>query len=726
MVTPAGFSSYITFRSAALPASGVAILVALGSGAAHAAPPASTNRPLQEVTVTAARDIAPAPTTGDATTLLERTAGVSFYSAGGASRLPVLRGLNDDRIKLLIDGSQTTSACANHMNPSLSYVDASQVKAIDVMAGITPVSIGGDSIAGTIVVESAAPVYATGDAALHEEASLGAFYQSVNDRVGVAASAAIASQQFSLGYSGAVERAESYQDGDGNTVLDTLYKTENHALTLGAKGERQQLTVKFGYQYIPYQGYPNQYMDMTHNRADSINLHYTRDVAWGKLDTRVYWQDAHHEMGFFSSEKTGTMPMNTHGQDIGYALKGDIALGEQHTLRVGTDFHRFTLDDRWPAVPGSMMMGPLEYININDGERDRIGVFAESDYRWNPQWTTLFGIRSDHVRSDTGDVQPYNTQNPIPPAMGMGMGMANPDADAAIAFNARNRARSDTHVDVTALARYEPSATGTYEFGYARKARSPNLYERYSWGRGTMAMMMVGWFGDVNAYVGDIDLDPEVAHTVSATLDWHDGERQRWAFTATPYVTYVEDYIDVDQIGTFNPRMAMQVTRPQLQFANHDARLYGLDLSAQTMLWNSGSLGRGALRGALDYTRAERVDTDESLYHIMPLNTRVAVEQAIGNWINTAEWQLVDGKTRVDPLRLEQPTSGYTLVNLRTAYNWHNLRVDAGISNLFDRFYYLPLGGVNYAAWKANGNTGQLGSLPGAGRSFDVGLTVKF
>jgi iron complex outermembrane receptor protein len=705
----------------------VAVLAVLRVETAFADDAFDSMRKVQQVIVTGQREIEDTKTTGDAAALLEDKPGVSFYAAGGASKLPVLRGLNDDRIKLLIDGAQTTSACANHMNPSLSYVDASQVKAIDVIAGITPVSVGGDSIAGTIVIDSTAPLYAKAGESLHEAASLGAFYKSVSKGVGIAASAAIADEHFSLGYSGSVDRAESYKDGRGNTVLDTLYKSENHALTFGAKNDDQALTVKLGYQYIPYQGYLNQYMDMVGNRGDSVNVHYTHDFAWGKFDSRVYWQDAHHEMGFFTSEKTGSMPMNTHGKDIGYSLRGDIALGDNHTLRIGNDYHRFTLDDWWPALPGSMMMGPLDYININNGKRERFGVFAESEYRWDPQWTSLLGFRGDRVKTDTGDVQPYNTQNPIPMGMGgMGMGMPNPDASAAVAFNASNRSRSDTNIDVTALARYEPSTTSTYDFGYARKTRSPNLYERYSWGTGVMSSTMIGWFGDANGYVGNLDLKPEVANTISGTLDWHDVERKNWQFKAAPYFTYIENYIDVDQIGTFNPLMAMQVTLPQLQFANHDARLYGIDLSGQATLWNSDYFGRGVLKGALGYTHAERTDTGKSLYHIMPLNTRVSVEQAVGAWTNTVEAQLVDGKTRVEPLRKEQQTAGYALVNLRTSYRWQNLRVDLGVSNLFDRFYYLPLGGVNYAAWKAEGSVGQIGSVPGAGRSVDVGATLKF
>ena len=714
-------------RSFALSPLAIAILATLAGNTARAEVPADNNRKAQQVIVTGKRVIEAVQTTGDAAALLEDKPGVSFYTSGGASKLPVLRGLNDDRIKLLIDGAQTTSACANHMNPSLAYVDASQVKAIDVIAGITPVSIGGDSIAGTIVVASASPVYAPAGGPLHEEASLGTFYKSVSQGLGVAAAAAVADEYFSLGYSGSVDRAESYKDGHGNTVLDTLYKTENHALTFGAQDENQTLTAKLGYQYIPYQGYVNQYMDMVGNRGDSINVHYTRDFTWGKLDTRLYWQDAHHEMGFFTDEKPGTMPMNTHGKDLGYSIKGDITLSASHTLRIGNDYHRFTLDDWWPAVAGSTMMGPLDYININDGKRERFGLFVESEQQWAPQWTGLLGIRSDLVSTDTGDVQPYNTQNPIPTGMGgMGMGMPNPDAAAAVAFNTNNHSRRDTNFDLTALARYTPSTTSHYDFGYARKTRSPNLYERYSWGRSTMAMAMIGWFGDANGYVGAIDLKPEVAHTLSGTLDWHDSARTNWEFKATPYFTYIENYIDVDQIGTFHPLMAMQVTLPQLQFANHDARLYGIDVSGQAALWSSEHFGRGVFKGSVGYTHAERTDTGKSLYHIMPLDTRIALEQTVTAWTNTAEVQWVDGKTRIDPLRQEQETAGYALVNLRTSYNWQNLRIDLGVSNLFDRFYYLPLGGVNYAAWKAEGRVGQLGSVPGPGRSLDVGAALKF
>jgi len=70
----------------------------------------------------------------------------------------------------------------------------------------------------------------------------------------------------------------------------------------------------------------------------------------------------------------------------------------------------------------------------------------------------------------------------------------------------------------------------------------------------------------------------------------------------------------------------------------------------------------------------------------------------------------------------EPKTDGYALLNLRSSYSWKHLRIDAGINNLLDKNYSLPLGGTYmgekaYAAGTA---------VPGMGRSFNVGMTVNY
>ncbi|KAB8058843.1 TonB-dependent receptor plug domain-containing protein [Janthinobacterium sp. FT14W] len=648
----------------------------------------------------------------DTALMLSSTPGYSVAAGGGVSGLPVVNGFADDRIKIRIDGMELTSACANHMNAPLSYIDPQQVQRIRLIAGVTPVSAGGDSIAGTIEVQSSAPVFAQPGAGLLTQGSVAVSGRSVNNSVATSVNASAAGAMFSIGYSGAYTRGHSYEDGHGNKVLGSMFESINQAIVLAAKSQGQQLTLRAGVQHIPYQGFPNQYMDMTDNHGQFANLAYRGEFGWGVLDARAYWQQTDHEMGFFSSERTGTMPMLTHGRNTGYALMASLpmAAGE---LRLGQEWHGFRLDDYWPAVPGSMMMGPRTYLNINDGKRDRTVLFGELETRHDARWTSVLGLRGESVRMDTGAVQSYGTNM---------MNMA--DSMAAAAFNARSRSRRDTNIDASAQATFTPDAASSYEFALARKVRSPNLYERYSWGRGSMAMTMTNWFGDGNGYVGDIDLKPETAYTAALTADWHGGGEEGWFLRVNPYYSKVDNYIDADVLASFHPYMKMGANGNLLRFANHDARLYGVNLAWQLPLARSSQWGSLTASGNAAYTRGKRSDGGD-LYRMMPLNAVLAVEHKLGAWSSRIETKIVARKDKVDARRLEPETGGYALVNLRSSVALGKMAsLSAGVSNLFNRAYADPLGGVYLSGLKANG--GALQALPAEGRSIDVGLQLTF
>ncbi|WP_372394712.1 TonB-dependent receptor [Azospirillum sp. HJ39] len=658
--------------------------------------------------------------TSDVAALLRGLPGVSLYGNGGVSSLPALNGLGADRVNVLVDGAPIAPACPNQMNPALSAIAPTRVSKVEVLAGITPVSAGGDSIAGTISVESAPPVFAAPGEAVHTEGKLSAFYRSNGHGVSGAAEATVANDTVSLRYDGSWSRAGNYEAGNGQTVRSTLYNVQDNAVTLGAQRDGHRLTLQGGIQTMPYQGFPTQRMDLTDNRSLFVNGRYEGSFDWGALDVRANWRRTGHSMNFLE-DKGGTagggMPMDTRTTDAGYSVKATLPLSARDTLRVGNEFRHTHLDDWWDPVAGSMMMSPLTYWNVNGGTRNRVGTFAEWESRWSPAWTTLLGVRNDVVWMDTGAVQPYSWQN----SLGMGMmAMANPDAADARAFNARGRGRTDVNFDVTALARYTPSDSSAIEAGYARKTRSPNLYERYAWGTGGMSSSMNGWFGDANGYVGNPDLKPEVANTVSTTLSLHDAARKSWEVKLTPYYTYVQNYIDVERIGTLGNGFVT------LRFANHDAILFGANLSAAATVHEDEALGTVRLSGAVGWVQGRNLDTGDALYHMMPLNALVTLEHRLGGWNSAVELQATARKERVEAVRNEPETPSYALVNLRTGYEWGNVRVDAGIENLFDQAYYPPLGGVDYADYRAGGSRGTAGPLPGAGRSFVAGLAVKF
>ncbi len=715
-------------------------------------------------------------TTSDTASLLADIPGVSLYGAGGVSSLPAINGLADDRLRIKVDGMDLIASCPNHMNPALSYIDPTNVGTLKVYAGITPVSAGGDSIGGSIVAESRAPEFAAPGQSPIVKGEVGTFYRSNNDARGLNLSASYATDAFNISYSGSTAKADNYVAGGDfknydftgrvdhtlarDEVGSTAYDTRNHSLGLAFKRDNHLFEAKVGIQDMPFQLYPNQRMDMLYNKQDSLNLRYLGQFDWGKLEARAYRENVDHFMDFGADKRFwygGTlagigvtssggptspvgyacsplsptcaagMPMYTEGKTTGASVKADVILSPQDLLRVGGELQQYRLNDWWPAS-GAGMWSPTttsyaqpgkSFWNIQDGERDRTALFAEWEARKNAQWMTLVGVRVEQVKMDAGDVQGYNTA-------AAAMGYQSRDA---LVFNALSHASSDTNVDFTALATYTANANYDIEFGFAHKVRSPNVYERFPWSTWTMAGVMNNFVGDGNGYIGNLALSPEKANTLSATFDWHAADTS-WGMTVTPFYTQVDDYIDAVQwAAATNTAVAVPVanTFVVLKYVNQSARLYGVNLSGHLPLAKT-SWGDFGFKGLLNYTQGSNRDTGDNLYNIMPLNAKLAVTQKLGGWDNSLELVTVKAKTDVSAMRNEIKTPGYSLVHLRTSYSWKTVRLDLGVENLFDKFYYLPTGG----AYAGQGTTMSINGIPygtavpGMGRSVYVGLNVKF
>ncbi len=639
--------------------------------------------------------------------------GVSLRENGQLASIPLLHGLGDERAKLTVDGMTVSSACANHMNPALSYLASSHAAEITVIAGITPVSMGGDSLSGTIAVESRVPVFATAGEMLYEAGASTGFYRSNGQNYGGSLTEWVAGRNVGMGYNGSWANNDDYTDGSGHKVTSTYAQTTDHAITLAAQGAGNLAVLKAGLHHTPYEGFVNAQMDLVRNYAESLNLHYSRNFAHSLIGARVFWQNAWHSMNIGKDKSTFPMPMwmpmNTHGRDIGYSVNFESVLPSRQTLRVGNELHRFVLDDRWPAVTGKApMMGPDTFVSINDGRRIRLGTYAEIASKWGKQWTTLLGLRNDTIWTNAGPVQGYS------------MMMYGTDAAA---FNASNRAHTDSEFDATAQARFEPSTNSTFEFGFTRKSRAPNLYERYAWSTNMMASGMIGWFGDGNYYVGSVGLKPEIANTVSGTATWHGAASKAWEVKLTPYLTDLQDFIDADTLKTKSYSMS---TFAQLRFANHNARIYGVDFSANGTLWKSDRFGAGKISGTGGWLHGERLDTSTPLYQMMPLNVRVNVDEELKGLTAGIGVQTIDRKTNVDPRRFEQVTPGYTLFNLHASYQHGHLQANAAVDNLLNKSFELPLGGVNYDDFMASMRMSQIKPLTGLGRTVSFSLTAQF
>jgi iron complex outermembrane receptor protein len=715
--------------------------------------------------------------TSDTASLLSEVPGVSLYGAGGVSSLPAIHGLADDRLRIQVDGMDLIASCPNHMNPALSYVDPTNVGDLKVYAGISPVSVGGDSIGGSIIAGTPLPVFAAPGQGQLLKGEAGAFYRSNGNAYGANASATYATESVNVSYSGALAKADNYKAGGNfktstatgrpghalalDEVGSTAYETRNHTLGFAFKGGNHLLEAKLGYQDMPYQLYPNQRMDMLNNEQTRLNLRYLGQFDWGSLEARAYHEKVDHFMDFGADKQyfygalpnlnnpsitypVPGMPMYTQGTTRGLSLQGEVRLSQRDLLRVGGMLQTYRLDDWWPPAPdcgvGNCIggMAPLTFWNVNDGQRDRKALYGEWEAKWTSQWSSLLGLRVEDVTTNTGTVTGYNSMA-LPGATnlsGMGIPLGSMYAGSSVApgpggrdaFNAMDRKRADTNWDLTAMASYRPGETFDLQFGFARKTRSPNLYERYSWSSNTMAMVMNNFVGDGNGYIGNPDLKPETAHTLSLTGDWHSADRD-YQFVATPYYTRVNDYIDARRTYPGSAATNAMATNSfvKLQYVNQEARLYGIDLSGRMPLARTG-VGAFGLKGMLSYVNGRNTDTNDGLYNIMPLNAKLALSHRQGNWDNAVELVMVKAKGDVSDVRNEIKTPGYSLVNLRGSYSWQKVRVDVGVDNLFDKRYFLPLGGAYVGQGMTMSITGVPWGIavPGIGRSLYAGLNVKF
>lgn len=702
--------------------------------------------------------------TSDTARLLEEVPGVSTYSAGDISSLPTIHGFADDRNRTQVDGMDLMSACPNHMNPALSFINPGQVRRVHVYTGVAPVSAGGDSIGSTIQVDSARPRFANDDQAYLTFGQLGTFYRSNGAARGGNLTMGAATRQFSLAYTDSYADANNYRAA-GNFKKPILQITptedrpdEKEVASSGFRRSRNRelglawnlndahlLELKWGEQSIDWEGFPNQRMDMVSSEPDpatgsymlntkkpanvnrTLNLHYLGTFDWGELETRYFHQDTHHSMDMLRSRYIAMyMPMLSDAETDGGSVKANVVLNSRDTIGLGTEFQNYRLDDWWPALDAGPSMGPNSFLNVRNGRRDRLGLYGEWEAVWNTEWVTLLGMRTDRVKSSAGQVQGYSSSYD---ADGFGFG--------SIRFNNGDRHQTNQHYDLTALARYTPDQGQNYELGFARKTRSPNLYELYAWSANTMAALMNNFAGDGNGYVGNPDLKPEVAYTMSLGADWHDANHEKWGIKTTAYATYVNNYIDAKRLqnsvsagsGCNGTNVTATNCYVLLQYQNVDALLYGLDVSGSYQLGSVSGLGNFSTTGVISYVRGNNKTTGGHLYHIMPLNAKVALQHQLGKWINRFEMQSVAEKERVSEVRNEMVTPGYSVYHLRSSYEWQRARLDFSIENVFNKYYLLPLGG----AYVAEGNSMRTGgaayygmNVPGMGRSANVAITFFY
>lgn len=647
----------------------------------------TATRPALPSAASVDRDDARNDSVRDSAAMIESVPGAAVVRNGAQTGILQLRGLSQDRVKIRIDGMEISPACPNHMDPPMHYISPADIEAIQVTAGLTSVVQGGDSIAGTVTANTKGLRYSTS----------GGFEFSGRAKAGYsgANSGHESNLSFNLGGSGAALRysGDTLQGGDlkyaGGTARLTGYDSVRHQLEGGIKAGDGEAGVSFGQHRSKDVGTPALGMDMIKDDAHSVRVGYngrfnfgsgTSNIA-GSVEARIYQHKIDHEMNNFTlrtyTPAAQRMKAPATSDDNGFVLGFTLPKGAD-IFRVGVDGHNNDFNVYQQSL-GSGMIRDL----VPNASRDRQGIYAELEAKPDPTWRTVLGLRHETVSTSASTV-----------ARSMGAG----DAAERDAFNLASRDKTDRNWDLTATARHTVGSALAWEFGIARKIRSPSLIERYLWKPSST-------YGSADGqnYLGKIDLKPEVSNQLAVSADWQQGGAY---VKPTFFYNRVNDYIQ-----GVAARSAANVA--VLQFSNIRAQLHGIDGAFGYQLD-----GAWKLDGILSYVRGENRDNNDNLYRIAPLRMTLALEYNSGPWNAAVEGKGAARQTHVSAYNAETETGGWGILNLRAAYRFGKLaKVSVGIENLFDKFYADHLSGKNTVNNAALGGGLAIGQrVPNAGR----------
>ncbi len=634
----------------------------------------------------------------DTAAMVRNLPGAAIVRNGSQTGIVQLRGLSGDRVAVRVDGMTITPACPNHMDPPLHYAHPSGGDRIELMAGISPVSAGGDHIGGALLVKSAKPQFAADNSTLLTGA-LGASFLGNQDATLLKADLSTAGENTFLQYRGSAATADDLRY-PGGTVSASGYDTTSHDIIAAWRTAGGFIAVDIGFSATRDAGTPALPMDMIRDDAWRFGITHKENFDWGTLENRMYVHDIDHLMDNYTMRPVmpGAMAMESPAASRDYGWRAGVTLPRgDDELRAGIDLHRNEFEAEQVAKSG--MMAGARRDTFADNTRTRYGAYAEWERKHSASWSSRFGLRGDVVTSDADAVK-----NAILPPPG-------PMRDAILAdqarFNAADRSFTDVLPALTAALRFEPDEQTGIELAVALKSRAPSLVERYLW---TPLNASAG-LADGRTYLGNLGLDPETSFQVSLALT---REGESWNAGITPFYQSVNDYIQGMPIN----RMANG--QPVLQYDNIDrAELYGLELTGG---WQINKQFR--LDGSVSHVRGRNRETGDDLYRISPLHGLLDLGYEHAAWEAHLEWIWADSQSHVATTQDETASPGYGILNLRVARTFADaVRVEVGVENLLDKHYADHLGGVNRVA----GGDLALGQrIPSAARFAYVSLDWEF
>jgi hemoglobin/transferrin/lactoferrin receptor protein len=676
--------------------------------------------------------------------------GASTVNEGAFQVRPRIRGLDSNRVLILVDGERLNNGrtTTSQSGVETGLVESSQIETVEVLRGSGSVLYGTDALAGTInIITRDTPPRREGG--FRFGGALDTFYTSnENGRRGTL-SVNGSNKFFAFRIAQSMERFDNYSAGSSNSGersylrgLDEQITDDNEILNSQSHSSNSQATMRFFLNdnntlKVNYErrrggnigsaglagantglsdlvGVFNAFFPF--NNRDKFNIRY--DIAalsenLQRISAKAFYQTQYRNFtniltippvlpffpGLYQFSETVTDTKTT-----GFDLQTDWLFG-RHNIVAGASWFRDENTDRRLVIQSSTSFSTNRTFrnsrSVPDASLSNLGFFAQDDYRVTSKLRLTGGVRFDRFATAAEPttefaLDPRFTQEQIE-QLGL-TGLA----------DGLNVSYTSVTGDIGAV--YSLTRNVNLSARLGRSFRTPNISERFFTDPGSVEGFLVGNPG----------LDPETGINFDGSVKV---STSRFRASATYFNNYFKNFLATEFTGVQLPQPPPPPGAPPrppvdvYQTRNiRTARIRGFEAELEAPF--KIKLGYLTPYGNFSYLHGDNITDGEPLDFISPVRTNAGF-----SWQNFGKSYYFDYNVRIigEQKRLSQAYRNANHVTSEPGFVTHNLgggyylrrerfdfNVHLGVSNLLNKFY-----------------SEQFVLAPARGRSFTIGTTLS-
>ena len=634
---------------------------------------------------------------------LKEVPGVLAVRRGGTNLEPVVQGLREHQVAMVVDGSRAFAAGPARMDSEISHVDPARVSSLEVVKGPYALSECAGGLAAVLVKTDPVPVHDT--MTFGGSVSTGYSFNGAN-RFGHTRFFA-AGRRIGISVRASGGKGDDYRAGAGSAPAPTIPGRFGE-YQLGGKlrlslPSNQELTFDSGLDTQQDLDYPGRLLDANHFITRSWNgAYYMKEPAAAiqSVSFRLYLSKKSHRMNNDGKPTAMDMPgrvppfglavsLPTESDSLGGA--GRISFQPRSGWAVQTGFDFYDLSQQATRFISRRSNDRLLFRdNVWPDARIRDQGFYLTAAKAGEAWGVAAAVRFDAVQAEAARPSDFFRANTAGPMNG-----------------------KEFNTSASLTARRNLTEAVTVSGGLGRVVRTANVLERYSDRFPSTKFQVAAEF------MGTPGIEPETGYQADLGLE------VRWAgmrLRGAGFYRRIQDFITVAPAPGIRKRLPLSPPQVFFYLSGDHADFRGLDFSLRAPITEGLEFG---IQGA--YTLADDIEqslaaigVNEPVLGIPPFEVRSRLRYTGGSALFFAEVEMrnVGPQDRVAASRLEAPSPGFTTFSLRGGLKLpKRLSLDVGIENLADKFYFEHLNSLNPFTRER---------IPELGRNVFVGVTKKW